>query len=175
MRRITCSIESGGMYGGFAADFAIMHRRCAIAKSLPCRNSLCVKHAANFWRGWQWRGSLLPRPHTARMFCLPSAESPHQKADADQQHRQQRGPHPAGHEQQEHQRAHCHQHNSNRSGPRAAPDHGPAAPCAIPAHLHRLPTSRICPRRRFRARFFVVGSGKLCYNCREKQNHFNRG
>lgn len=37
------------------------------------------------------------------------------------------------------------------------------------------PTSRICPRAPFRARFSVVGSGKLCYNCREKQNHFNRG
>ena len=63
------SIVPGGMYGGhgtvFASENPIFQRKNRfLAGSAPEKSSIF----SGDWRGWQWRGSLLPRPPACQNF-----------------------------------------------------------------------------------------------------------
>ena len=63
------SIVPGGMYGGhgtvFASENPIFQRKKRfLAGSAPEKSSIF----SGDWRGWQWRGSLLPRPPACQNF-----------------------------------------------------------------------------------------------------------
>ena len=70
------SIVPGGMYGGhgtvFASENPIFQRKKRfLAGSAPEKSSIF----SGDWRGWQWRGSLLPRPPACQNF-FDSLSSP---------------------------------------------------------------------------------------------------
>ena len=61
--RTAIKIGRGGVYVAPAADFFAGKSYFPEKKSLPCRfHDRNPKDSSEIWRGWQWRGSLLPRP-----------------------------------------------------------------------------------------------------------------